>query len=594
MNPRYIFSTSTLAVALLLPAPAAGADDPLAGHWEGAIELPGTKLQIRVDLEAPAAEGEWSGTIDIPAQTLRGYALDGIAVDDSVISFAMPNIPGDPVFSGTLSDDANKLSGTFQQGGQSFPFSLQRTEAAAAETGETPSRGIPGEGLVGIWQGSLRAGPTELRLVLHVNEGASGSLAATLDSLDQGAMGITVGSLILDDAAVAMEIPKVRGSYTGTMSSDGAEIEGTWKQGGGELPLVFKRRAAAPDTSRPQDPQKPYPYDEREVTFENDRAGITLAGTLTVPRGDGPFPGVVLISGSGPQNRDEELLGHRPFLVLADHLTRQGIAVLRYDDRGVAQSGGKFSTATHEDFASDARAAFDFLKQQDKIDPTRVGLCGHSEGGIHAPIVATKSDDVAFIVMLAGVGVPMDQLLKRQRADTMRAFGIEHMEKPEERAMSDEIFRILRTEGATPEARKKVTALTHQSLALYTEAQRAAYGMNEAALNQQLQMMFSPWFIKLLAYDPTPTLAKVGCPVLALNGDKDIQVAADENLEGIRDGLAAGGNENVTIRKLSGLNHLFQQCTTGAIAEYATIEETFNPAALQIVSNWILKTVGNR
>lgn len=268
--------------------------------------------------------------------------------------------------------------------------------------------------------------------------------------------------------------------------------------------------------------------------------------------------------------------------------------MLRYDDRGVAQSGGRFSTATHEDFAGDAQAAFEFLKQQDKIDPTRVGLCGHSEGGIHAPIVATKSDDVAFIVMLAGVGVPMDQLLKRQRADAMRAFGIEHLEKAEEAAMSNEIFHILRTEGATPSAREKVRALTHQSLALYTEAQRAAYGINEAAVDQQLQMMFSPWFIKLLAYDPTPTLAKVGCPVLALNGEKDIQVAADENLEGIRAGLAAGGNENVTTRKLTGLNHLFQQCTTGAISEYATIEETLNPVALQIVSDWILTTVENR
>lgn len=591
MKSRINYFLLVLAGALFV-APLRAATDTPSGHWEGAIELPGTKLEIRVDLDPPSTDDTKTGTIDIPAQGLRGYALKDIEVSDAQVAFAMPNIPGDPVFTGTLSDEASTLTGTFSQGGQRFPFSLRRTESTAAST-DTPSRGLPGEGLAGIWQGSLRAGPTELRLVLHVDAAADGAFTATLDSVDQGAMGIPVGSLILEDTTVSMEISKVRGSYTGTMNAEGSEIEGTWKQSGAELPLVFKRRAEAPNTSKPQDPKKPYPYEEKEVSFENERAGITLAGTLTTPRGNGPFPAVVLMSGSGPQNRDEELLGHRPFLVLADHLTRQGIAVLRYDDRGVAQSGGRFSTATHEDFADDARAAFVFLKTQAKIDPARIGLCGHSEGGVHAPLVAADSDDVAFIVMLAGVGVPMDQLLKKQREDMIRASGFEHVEGSEEKKMSDDIFSILRTEGATPEARAKVTALTEKILAIYTEEQRAAYGMNDATMKQQLEMMFSPWFIKLLAYDPAPTLAKVRCPVLALNGDKDIQVAADENLEGIRASLAAGGNNNVTIMKLPGLNHLFQQCTTGAIAEYATIEETFNPVALQIVSDWILTTVRN-
>lgn len=587
MNLRKFIPAAALTVAFLLPAQALAANNTAAGHWEGPIQLPGTKLQIKVDIDQPIGSGEWSGTIDIPAQRLRGFALGNVAVDGNTVSFAMPNIPGDPIFNGTLSEDANTLSGTFQQGGKSFPFSLQRTEHSDA-SGETPSRGIPGEGLADLWQGSLRVGPSELLLVLHVDSRPDGSFKATLDSVDQGAIDIPVSSIESVNNEVQFKITKIGGAYEGAFNDNESEIKGTWSQGGNQMPLVFKRIEQVPDTSRPQDPKKPYPYDEREVTIENANAGIQLAGTLTTPRGDGDFPAVVLITGSGAQNRDEELMGHRPFLVLADHLTRNGIAVLRFDDRGVGKSKGNHGKATHDDFADDARAAFEFLKVQDKIDPDSVGLSGHSEGGIHAPIVAAGRDDIAFIVMLAGVGVPMDELLERQRNDMIASMGMEHMLKPEELELNEKIFEILRRNGATPEARNEVQTLLEEILALYTEAQLEALGINDSMIQQNLQMMFSPWFIKLIAYDPAPTLAHVQCPVLAINGEKDIQVAADENLEGIRSGLKAGGNENVTIVKLPELNHLFQQCDTGAISEYSSIEETFNPAALKLVSDWIL------
>lgn len=573
-------------VALVIPVAATYAATAPAGHWEGAINLPGTKLEIRVDLSSAADTGVWSGTIDIPAQMLRGFKLAAVSVDGAHVSFKLPDIPGDPVFDGTIVGDGVRFTGTLSQSGQTFPFALER-RASTARAGETPSQGVPGEGLVGHWQGSLRTGPVELRLVLHVAAGEAGALTATIDSIDQGAKGIPVSLVTLTDGVAHLELARIKATYEGKLSANGAELAGNWKQGPLDAPLVFRRLAAAPELSRPQEPKKPYPYEERTVSFTGGASDVTLAGTLTLPSGAGPFPAVVLLSGSGPQNRDEALLGHRPFLVLADHLTRQGIAVLRFDDRGIAGSTGNFGTATHEDFAADALAAFNYLKTQPGIDAAQVGLCGHSEGGVHATLVAAQEGDIAFVVMLAGVGVPIDQLLERQRADIMRASGADFITTPEEKALGDKIFIVLRARGATDEARTEVRAILNQIAARYTPEQRAAIGFSDGLIDQQVAMMTSPWFVTLLAYDPAPMLARVRCPVLALNGEKDLQVAFQENLDGIRQGLAAGANHDVTTQALPDLNHLFQRCQTGAISEYATIEETMNPEVLTRVSEWI-------
>ncbi|MEO6872968.1 MAG: alpha/beta fold hydrolase [Chthoniobacterales bacterium] len=325
----------------------------------------------------------------------------------------------------------------------------------------------------------------------------------------------------------------------------------------------------------------------REVSFAGGAPNVTLAGTLTMPEGKGPFPGVVLLSGSGAQDRDEALMGHRPFLVLADYLTRNGTAVLRFDDRGFAKSTGNFATATYEDFAADALAAFKFLRSQDGIDPARVGLCGHSEGAIHVTIAAAADHDVDFVVMLAGVGVAMEQLLVRQQRDVMRSLGVEQVASPEVKALGKKIFALLRAAKTPEEAGEEVRALLEQMAAHYTPAQRTTVGLTNNGINQQVAMLTSPWFIKLLAYDPAATLAKVKCPVLALNGEKDLQVSYQENLDGIRDGLEAGGNKDVTTRALPDLNHLFQHCQTGAISGYGRIEETMSPEVLRLVSDWI-------
>jgi len=414
-----------VALSLLAGPPPAGAQpsNSPAGHWEGAITLPGTELAIRVDLEQ--ASNTWSGTIDIPVQGLRGFKLGEVTVQDAAVSFMMPGIPGDPKFAGTLAADAKTMSGDFTQGGQRFPFKLERKAKATVAAGDTPSKGLPGQGPAGHWQASLKPSPViELRLVLELTNSPAGQPGGVMISVDQGGVRVPITALTESDGAVHLEIRSVGGTFDGQLSADGSEIVGEWQQGAGKWPLVFKRLAKAPSFARPQEPKQPYPYDEEEVAFENVAATIRLGGTLTRPRGPGPHPAVVLISGSGPQDRDEAIMGHRPFLVLADHLTRQGIAVLRYDDRGVGKSSGSFGTATHDDFVTDALAAVAWLKTREAIDAKHIGLIGHSEGGIVAPLAAVKQPaDIAFIVLLAGVGVPMEELLVRQGGDILRVMG---------------------------------------------------------------------------------------------------------------------------------------------------------------------------
>ena len=587
MKKRFLLRFPTLCGLIAVVAAAAIAASP-TGHWEGAIDLPGTQLEIRVDLETGPEPATFGGTIDIPVQSIRSFQLVDVVVDESAISFRMPNIPGDPTFEGTVAEDDSTIAGTFTQNGQTFPFTIERREAIT-RSGETPSQGVPGNGLVGHWQGSLRAGPSELRLVLHVDQADGADYVATIDSIDQGANGIPVSQVTFTNGAVSLELAVINATYSAQISGDGAELQGSWKQGPIDSTLVFRRLAAPPDLSRPQDPVKPYPYEEREVFFTGGSPEVTLAGTLTMPRGDGPFPAVVLMSGSGPQDRNETLMGHRPFLVLADHLTRQGIAVLRYDDRGTAQSTGQYAQATHVDFTADARAAFEFLRSQPGIDVHRVGLCGHSEGGVYAPLVAADDEDVAFIVMLAGVGVPLEQLLQRQREDIMRVVGLSEDNRARQLEIGTRIFATIREFGISSDARAKVRGIIEESVADYSAAEREALGLTTSSINQQIAMMMTPWFAELLVYDPAPALAKVRCPVLALNGQRDLQVAWQENLEGIRAGLAAGGNTKITTVPLPELNHLFQHCTTGAIAEYGIIEETMSPEVLARVATWILQ-----
>src|SRR5215831_13352939 len=338
--------------------------------------------------------------------------------------------------------------------------------------------------------------------------------------------------------------------------------------------------------NRPQEPKKPYPYDEEEVGYENRRDGVKLAGTLTFPRGKGPFPAVLLITGSGPQDRNESVFGHKPFLVLADYLTRQGIAVLRVDDRGIGGSTGSVPNSTSENFATDVMAGIEFLKSHKGINPKQIGLIGHSEGGLIAPMVAAQSNDVAFIVLLAGPGLPGEEILYLQGAAILKASGASAEVLARQRASQEMIFAIVKQEKDNAVAEKKVREGFDKQMAGLSEAEKAQANQTPDA---QITAVLSPWFRYFLTYDPRPALARVKCPVLALNGENDLQVPVTENLREIEATLKAAGNKDVTIVRLPKLNHLFQPSETGSPGEYGKIEETFAPVALKTIGDWILK-----
>ena len=276
----------------------------------------------------------------------------------------------------------------------------------------------------GVWEGPLKVGPVELLLAFHLSSDKDGAWKASMDSIDQGAIGIPCDSVKVDGKKVTIELGKLKAQFEGTSSTSNTVLKGTFTQRGMKFPLSLNRVEKASTRKRPQTPKKPYPYGAEEVVFENPKAGIKLAGTLTMPKEGGPFPAVVLVTGSGPQDRDETLLGHKPFLVLADHLTRKGIAVLRFDDRGVGKSKGDFNKATSADFATDAFAAMEYLANRKEIDSKRIGLAGHSEGGLIAPMVAAEHPDkTAFIVMLAGTGAKGDAIIERQTQEIGKASG---------------------------------------------------------------------------------------------------------------------------------------------------------------------------
>ena len=413
-----------------------------------------------------------------------------------------------------------------------------------------------------------------------------------------------VKDLKLSDVAVSAKLLKFSIKEAGAVwelkvADDGQTAEGTLTQGG-TFKTTMKRLAAgeAPqkDLARPQEPKAPFPYETSEVSFENRTAGITLAGTLTTPKGSGPFPCAVMVTGSGPQDRDEALLGHKPFLVIADHLTRHGIAVLRYDDRGVAKSTGKFDTATSTDFGTDALAGVEFLKSRKEIDAKHIGIIGHSEGGLIAPMCAARSKDVAFIVLLAGTGVSGAELLPIQSKLISIAGGTDPVQAEKDSSESALILKMVASGKPDAEVTEAIRAAVLRDLRAdpkmkdLTE-EKLAESANGIVL-EQTKTLFSPWFRQFLALDPRDSLKKVTCPVLALNGEKDMQVPPKVNLPEIEKALKAGGNADFTITELPNLNHLFQNCKTGAPSEYAGISETFAPVALETVTNWIRKRTG--
>lgn len=439
--------------------------------------------------------------------------------------------------------------------------------------------------ITGDWTGLLKAGAVQVHIVFHITRRDTG-YNTLMDSPDQGVSGIPAASTRLVGGQLTLEVAQPKIEYSGEWKD--SLITGTFRQAGLSFPLEM-RRGRPPAPVRPQTPVRPYPYAEEEVRFENKGAGVTLAGTLTLPTGKGGFPAVVLITGSGPQDRDESLMGHKPFLVIADALTRRGIAVLRYDDRGTARSGGDFRKATTADFATDVEAAVAYLKTRKEINARRIGLIGHSEGGIIAPLVASRNKDIRCIVLLAGPGLRGEEIILSQQQLIAQANG--GWDKP-----AQEMVDVNR--GAMEIIVHDSLRLEHgdtikQQLAAYFDQRSAQVAVLKAggaeATRLAVEQLTSPWMEYFLAYDPAPALERVRCPVLAMAGSKDLQVSPEENLVAIGRALEKGGNTHFAVKEFPDLNHLFQECTTGLPGEYAMIEQTFSPVALDFMVNWVVK-----
>ena len=444
--------------------------------------------------------------------------------------------------------------------------------------------------LAGFWSGSFRILGDSVQLVLELAPTDSGTLSGRISLPAQSIFDLPAAT-VRRGREVEVDVGSVGGRYEGRLDRDGASIRGDWLQSGGLFRLDLIPTATPPQPPRPQEPQPPFPYRAESVLIPHPDGQVILSGTLTIPREEGPHPGVVLVSGSGPQDRDESLFGHRPFLVLADYLTRSGIAVLRYDDRGVAESTGDFANATTEDLASDALAAVHYLVGYEGIDPMRVGINGHSEGGIVAPMAATRSDRVAFIVALAGTGISGRNLMELQtrlilEASELPAPVIELNRRLQERVL-DMLMEAGSSEGALDLAKQELEA----SWAGLPYAALTALGMAaqmDRAMEEQLRRIASPWLFFFLEFDPSTAFERVQVPVLALNGSLDLQVPPEPNLRLIGEALKRGGNRDVTTMELEGLNHLFQTAVTGLPSEYGRIEETVAPVVLQTVADWIL------
>lgn len=571
LSPAIHLAVAAAALCLAFGCQAVAAEPD--GDWLGVLAIPGTSLRVAVHLHHAAKAG-YAGTLDQIDQGVWDAPLGEVAASADTLSFKVPAL--DASYAAKWDPAAGQWVGQWTRASRVSGLNLAH--------GLVPPAPVVA-GLDGDWDGAIQSTMgIRLRLAFHIKTGPHGTIGA-IDSIDQKAMGVPISSISREGATVRFDLKLINGSFQGPLDGAGQTVAGQWTQPGVKAPLTLTRRRpgqAQPTLNRPQTPAPPYPYREEQVAFTDDAAHVRLAGTLTLPKGEGPFPVAVLVAGSGRNTRDEPIMGHQLFLVLADHLTRAGIAVLRYDKRGTGQSSGDYDKATTLDFADDAQAGMAYLRTRKDIDPRHIGLIGHSEGGLIVPIVATRDPKTAFIVMMAGPGVfGADVWIEQQRL-LLKAAGRDDKRIATSSDLRKRMISIVRTE--------KDSTLAAEKLRASISAEEEAKGLPPDAIEALVRQINSNWFRSFLDYDPAPTLAKVRCPVLALNGSKDLQVPAEQNLPVIRTALAS--NPDAEVDELPNLNHLFQTAKTGGIGEYGQIEETMAPIALQTITTWVLRHVG--
>ncbi len=437
------------------------------------------------------------------------------------------------------------------------------------------------------FEGTIKTEQTDILIWLCIENENTDSVKTYIDVPEQGAFNIKIDSINIDENILFFKIKSLATSFSGSFSDDKKTVTGIWNQSNREFDLVLTSVKNKPKVNRPQEPHEPFSYESKEVFFENKSAKIKLAGTLTLPENSWKAPAVILVTGSGPQNRNSELLGHKSFLVLADYFTRNGIAVLRYDERGQGKSEGKFASATTLDFAEDAKSAYQYLKNNKAIDSKKIGIIGHSEGGIVAAILASQLKDLAFIVSLAGPGTSGEQILYQQTELIMLAKGDSKRQIKKDIRFISKIYAIAKSDASYKQAVLKIRKVYKRKSRFKTKNQSKAANLSKTNRELTIRQVLTPWFRKFLVLDPSEYLQKTHCPALVLIGSKDLQVPANPNLMEIEKALNKAGNKNFEIKEIENLNHLFQNCDTGSPTEYFKIEETFSEDVMKLIAKWI-------
>ncbi len=545
----------------------------LAGTYAGTLQAGDAQLHLVLHL-IQNPDGTLGASLDSLDQAVFAIEASHVAKSESKLNLDVASVGAH--FDGKISPDHQTIDGTWTQGNAALPLVFHR-RAAGSLASKAKGAIFPVEG---NWQTALVTHGMRLRFQLHVSHDTERELVAALDSLDQGVSGLPAANVSLEETYFYFEVPAVSGHFEGKFDAAKNTLAGKWTQTGAEQELVFNRSDEPLPLVRPQTPSSPYPYLEEAVSFSNPPANVVLAGTITLPKGPGPFPTAILIAGSGPHDRDESMSGHKPFLILADYLTRKGIAVLRYDKRGIGASTGSVDNATTLDLASDAQAAIAYLKTRKDIDPKRIGLIGHSEGAMIASYVANHSPGVTWVVLLATPSTKGEDTLMNQSGLIGEVGGLSEPQVLASLTFDHQAYEIVRAE-------KDPAVMTEKLKQLVKDSGMDA-ALPPAALETQLRMLTSPWFRFFLDYDPLPVLQALKTPTLALYGQKDLQVPPKFNLQLTKKALADAGNLDFDVRELPELNHYFQHAYSGSPAEYEAIEETFSPGAMLMISDWVL------
>lgn len=452
----------------------------------------------------------------------------------------------------------------------------------------------------GNWEGTLNIQGTELLIVFHIKIDSTNKFTASFDSPKQKAFNLPCSDVLVKEDSLFLIMKILNGKYEGLLSADKKTATGKWYQGANSLPLDIKKTsdvATTKEIKRPQTPNPPFTYQSTDVSYFNADKSIEFGATFTFPSKvpGKKFPAVLLITGSGKQDRDETIFDHKSFAVIADQLTKNGIAVLRVDDRGMGKTTGNFDVSTSADFAKDAAAGINYLKMLPNVDTANIGIIGHSEGGLIAPILASERKDIKFIVLLAGPGQPIINLMESQAVDVAAAAGVPKADlelyRPLYRNM---VTAILSEKDATTATTKATDVFNYWQNKNTAKVVLNTTGVTDdksktAFINGFVQQLQTPWFSYFMQFDPGKYLSKVTCKVLAINGEKDIQVAAKANLAAIQKAIPTA-----TIHSMPGLNHMFQHCIKCTVDEYVQLEETFSPEVLQLMTDWIKETTGKK